>query len=404
MAQSLRLKRFTNVALLKRIDFGLLTQFFGSKPHFVAFLGEHGIACTHDADAFDFEALARLFMTPDASTPEDLLDALYFVDNLADPECSDRILEECARAKIDLGGTDLSPEDLALKAWLLAPNILQRIHAEQYRTRPEKFESYFANSPEVLEAPAAGVLAALEADLNEWFDFKKKGRGARVFPFPCDDAVWFLVRHGQRIKREGTVEADQKSGSVFYRPEMFDVLIYYPATGELAIHTETKGERRAYCRFFGKHLFGNIDFFRFENPLSKYTLAPLITSGRDALACSDVAGLEHIALVELHIERDSEQTDVEVRRADDVLLALSDQDRDLAEEAEVITLVKAKFHVGFAGGKERTVVIEPPRTASFDRQSDNAIIHDWLSRRGFIEVGNAVEADHAEPDAVLATN
>ena len=122
------------------------------------------------------------------------------------------------------------------------------------------------------------------------------------------------------------------------------------------------------------------------------------------MACSDVAGLEHIALVELHIERDSEQIDVEVRRADDVLLALSDQDRDLAEEAEVITLVKAKFHVGFAGGKERTVVIEPPRTASFDRQSDNAVIHDWLSRRGFIKVAKAEEAAHAEPDAVLATN
>lgn len=403
MAQNLRLKRFTNVALLKRFDFPLLLGLFESDPKFKTFLTDRGIAWTRDADAFDFEALARVLMSPGVDTPEELLDALYFVDNLADPECSDRILEECARAKIDLGGTDLSPEDLALKAWLAAPNILQRIHAEQYRTRPEKFESYFGNSAKALGTPSTKVLAALEADLNEWFDFKKKGRGARVFPFPSDDAVWFLVRHGQRIKREGTVEADQKSGSVFYRPEMFDVLIYYPATGELAIHAETKGERRAYCRFFGKHLFGDIDFFRFEDPLSKYTLSPLITSGRGALECSDVVGLEHIALVELHIERDSEQTDVEVRRADDVFRALEDQGRNLAEEAEVITLVKAKFRIEFAGGKERTVVIEPPKTASFDRESDNAIIHDWLSRRGFIEVGKAKEADDAQSDAVLAT-
>lgn len=402
MAQSFRLKRFTNVALLRRFDFLLLLEFFESDPRFKKFLMDRGITWTSDSGAFDFGAVAHVLMSPGADTPEELLDALYFVDNLATPESSDRIVEECARAGIDLGGVDYSPEDLALKAWLAAPHILQRIHAEQYRTRPEKFESYFANRPEALGTPAAGVLAALEDDLNEWFDFKKKGRGARVFPFLGDDAVWFLVRHGQRIRREGTVEADQKSGSIFYRPEMFDVLIYYPATGELAIHSQTKGERRAYCQLFGKHLFGDTRFFCFDNPLSKYTLAPLMSAGREALVCADVAGLEHITLVELHIQRDSDQKDVEIRRADDVFHALADQGRDLAEEDGAMTPVKAKFRIEFTGGKERAVVIEPPNTASFDRESDNAIIHDWLGRRGFIQMDNAQEADHAESDAVLA--
>jgi hypothetical protein len=400
MAQNFRLKRFTNVALLRRIDFQLLSQLFGTNSRYVAFLEGRGIACTHDADEFEFERLAAVLMTPDENTPEDLLDALYFIDQLATPECSERLLEELHQRDVDLSGAECSPEDLALRAWLVDPNILQRIHAEQYRTRPEKFESYFANRAAALQTPSAEVLTALEAELNEWFDFKKKGRGARVFPFPSGDAVWFLVRHGQRIKREGTVKADQKSGSVFYRPEKFDVLIYYPATGELAIHTETKSERRIYCRFLGRHLFGDRDFFRFESPLSKYTLAPLINSGRAALVCSDVAGLDHMDLVELHIERDSEQTDVEIRRADDVLRALEDQGRNLADEA--ITPVKAKLRVGFTGGKERTVVIEPPRTASFDHEADNAIIHEWLSRRGFIILDHPQEAIHAEPDAVLA--
>jgi hypothetical protein len=71
MGQSLRLKRFTNVALLKRIDFGLLTEFFGSRRQFVAFLCNHGITCTQDPNAFDFEALARLLMTPGVDTPEE---------------------------------------------------------------------------------------------------------------------------------------------------------------------------------------------------------------------------------------------------------------------------------------------------------------------------------------------
>jgi DNA invertase Pin-like site-specific DNA recombinase len=299
---------------------------------------------------FDYSQLARILMSPDAETPGELLDALYFVDNLSDPDCYDRILQECQEAGIDLGGNDLSPEDLAIRAWLADRNILERVHAEQYRARPQRFESFFAglaDRPD-LTYPTDTVLAALEGDLNEWFDFKQKGRGARVFVFARADGVWFLVRHGQRIKREGTVEADESSGSVFYRPEKFDVLIYYPDKGELAINTETKGERRAYCRYLGKHLFGDTEFFRFDDPISKYTLTPLITMGREALRCGDVQGLGLVLLQELHIAHNSDQDDIEVRKAsEDVFRALENQNRSLQNEEAAITLVKAKFRVTF---------------------------------------------------------
>jgi hypothetical protein len=387
MAQSFRLKRFTNVAILKRIDFPLLLEFFQSELAFREFLQRRGLTWTRDVNAFDFEELARILMSPSVDTPDELLDALYFVDNLADPDCYDRILEECRTAGIELGNADPSPEDLTLRVWLANRNILERIHAELYRVRPKKFESYFAAGTlrPVLGNPSATVLASVEADLNEWYEFKKKGRGARVFPFVREDAVWFLIRHGQRIAREGTVEADGESGRVFYRPERFDVAIYYPGTGEIAIHTETKGERRAFCRYFGKHFFGDIEFFRYENPIAKYTLQPLIDSGRDALVCDDVEGLEAIQLRELHIMHNSDQGDVEVRRAsEDVFRALENQRRNLQDEESSIQLVKAKFVVRFAGGKERTVTIGPPNGAAFDREADNALVHEWLEKRGFI--------------------
>jgi len=83
-------------------------------------------------------------------------------------------------------------------------------------------------------------------------------------------------------------------------------------SGELAIHTETKGEQKTYCRYFGKHFFDDIEFFLFENPVAKYTLQPLIDLGRDALACDDIEGIECIKLHELHIMHDSDQEDIEV--------------------------------------------------------------------------------------------
>lgn len=404
MAQSLRFKRFTNVALLKRFDYPLLREFLSSDPAFVAFLTERGITLTENASSFNFELLAQVLMSPGVDTPEHLLDALYFVDSMGVSEYSEQILGACQQIMVDFQGAEYSPEDLAMKAWLVAPNILQRIHAEQFRTNVEKFESYFANRTETLglQAPTPERLAALEEDLNQWFDFKKKGRGARVFPFSCGEAVWFLVRHGQRVKREGTVEANQASGSVYYRPEKFDVLVYYKNTGELAIHADTKGERRAYCQNFGKHLFGDVNYFRFDDPTSKYSLEPLIQMGNDALVCSDVPGLKTVALVELHMERNSDQSDLEIRRADDVLRSLGEQGRHLIQETGFLTLVRAKFHIQFAQGKMRTVALEPPNIASFDRESDNVLIQEWLSRRGFIINGVTQETVHVGSDAVLA--
>lgn len=372
MPVSFRLKRFTNVAILKRIDFPLLLEFLESDRKFRPFLEGRGMAWEREKSRFDYSELARILMSPDVGTPDELLDALYFVDNLSNPDCYDRILQECQEAGVDLGGKDLSPEDLAIRAWLADRNILERIHAEQYRAKPQRFESYFAGRSDRpdLAYPADTVLAALEADLNEWFHFKQKGRGAKVFVFPREDGVWFLVRHGQRIKREGTVEADDSPGSVFYRPEKFDVLIYYPCNGELAINTETKGERGAYCRRFGKHLFGHIKFFRFDDPISKYTLAPLIALGRDALACGDVQGLRQVLLLELHLAHNSDQDDIEVRKAsEDVFRALANQKRTLQNEEASIRLVKAKFHVIFADDKERI------RTDPFRRSEPS--IHAW---------------------------
>ena len=400
MAESLRLKRFTNVAILKRIDFALLVEFFESDDRFRAFLVQRGLIWTADTDAFDYSKLASILMSPGLDTPDDLLDALYFVDGMADPECYDRILEECQEKDIPVGETP-SPEDLVLRAWLADRNILERVHAEQHRVRPKKFESFFAGRGDLpdLTHPSDAVLSALEADLNEWYDFRKKGRGARVFPFVREDGVWFLVRHGQRMKREGVMEADGESGSRFYRPEKFDVLIYYPDKGELAIYTETKGELQAYCRYLGKHLFGDINFFRFEAPVAKYTLQPLIERGRGVLVCSDVEGIKSIRLYELHILHDSEQKDIEVRKADDAFRALEDSGRSLQTEDASIKLIKAKFEVTFDGDKERSVVIEPPNTASFDREADNAVIHEWLLLREFI---CTQETGHGELDGAVA--
>ncbi|NIA07159.1 MAG: hypothetical protein GWP14_05925 [Actinobacteria bacterium] len=407
MSQTYRLKRFTNVAILKQIHFPLLLEFFESDQRFRDFLVQRGLSLTADTEQFDYDELAKILMSPDVNTPDELLDALYFVDNLAEPDHYDRMLEECRARNIDLGPEDPSVEDLTLRLWLADPKILERIHAEQYRVRPKKFESYFTASenPPAFGQPSEATLSVLEGDLNRWFHTRKKGRGTRVFPFVKEDGVWFLIRHGQHIKRQGTMEQDGESGSVFFRPEKFDVLIYYPEKGELAIYANTKGERKTYCRYLGKHFFADSGFFCFDHPFPKYTLQTLIELGRKALICSDIEGIEQIRLYELHFSHNSDLRNWRMIRGDDVFAEMEANGPNLLDEDESIILLKAKFKVTFAGGKERTVVIEPPNIAAFDRESDNAIIHEWLDKRGFICIQDNQEPTHVEEaDAVLAVS
>jgi len=406
MSQSYRLKRFTNAPILRRIDFSLLVEFFESDDRFVQFLSQRGMRWTRERGTFDYDALASILMDPGVDAPDELLDALYFVDNLADDECYDSILRECSSAGIDLGTAELTPEELTLRVWLRDRNILERVHAEHRRVSPRKFESFYPTfgRPPEFRPPSAQALSVLEDDLNTWYAFKKKGRGARIFVFPREDGVWFLIRHGQRLKREGTMESDGAPGSVFYRPEKFDVAIYYPATGELAINTATKGEREAYCNHFGKHFFGNERFFRFVEPLAKYTLRPLIEQGLGALACSDVEGMRSVRLSELCIAHRGDQYDIEIRRASDVFAALARQGRAVEQTEDSRELLRAKFSIIFSDGAERKVVIEPPNIASFDRDADNAIVHEWLSRRGFICTQTRRDGSDARPDAVVAVH
>ncbi len=61
---------------------------------------------------------------------------------------------------------------------------------------------------------------------------------AALFMFPEADETWFLVRHGQPFRREGSI-VDGESESVFYRPEKFDVLVYSSAASELRINAGT---------------------------------------------------------------------------------------------------------------------------------------------------------------------
>ncbi len=392
-----RLRRFSCPEILKGVAPQRLIAFLEPQRRFFTSRG-FAMPPPGSTEELDFKGLIEIFMSPDVKTPKELIDALFFVDEMATTEGMDSLLAEATRQRLKLDpGTDHSPADVAVQVWLLDKDLLERKHAEQFLVKPRSFESYQTDRSPVppFKPPTAAQLRNLEQALDDWFEQKQRGRGARVFPYTRDDGVWFLVRHGEPFKREESLDGTEPS-SVCYRPSKYDVLVYLPAIGEVRINARSKGEKQLYCAQFGKHLFADENFFPGTN---KYTLDPLRESGEASLRCADVKGLEWIKLKEVHLYWGGPQSEVEIRKADDVFAALKGRNRSLPETAR---LIRAVFQVKFTDSKTpRSVTIRPSNIAQFTRDSDAEQVEEWLDKRGFI-ISKAVE-EHETARAAMAS-
>ena len=375
------LRRFAQPAVLKAIAPQSLHEFLG--PYRSYFEGRGlKLPPPSASNGLDHERLVGVLMSPDTGTPKGLVDALYFVNEMSTNESMDLLLEEAETNGISLDGKpDPTAADVAVQVFLQDRQLLERKHAEQFLTRPRSFE-YFQTETRPVPAfrrPSRETLATLERDLDDWFEKKKRGRGSRVFVYPKGDSIWFLVRHGDPFRREGSLDGARTS-SVFYRPEKHDVLVYEPAPGDLRMNACNKGEKEIYRREFGRHLFGDEDFFP---GTGKYTLEPLRTAGPASIVCTDIDGMDWVRLKEVQFLWGGAQREIEIRKANDIFAALEGRGRSLPAMTPIL---RASFHVKFTDAKNpRTVTIRPSNIAQYTRDSDADVVEDWLTRRGFIE-------------------
>lgn len=375
------LRRFSHPDALRAVSVQNLTRFL--YPH-ADYFSNRGFTIPPpetEADGFDYDALVAILMSPDENVPSNLVEVLHLVHEMSTPEAMDELLKEAQIEGIDIeDNPDPTPTDIAIQVFFQNPRFLESKHSEQLLTRARTFQYFQADGTENtdLTPPSEDVIRSLEHDLDNWFEEHKRGRGSRAFHYIREDGVWFLVRHGEPCKREGSIVAGE-SRCVYYRPGKHDVLIYQPATGEIGINAGTKGETNLYKRMFGLHLFGSEEFFPGDG---KYTLEPLRDSGVDSLVCSDVDGIEYIKLRELQFCWGGPHKEIEIRRADDIFAMLADKDRKIPSG---VPILKASFHIKFKDSKNpRTVSIRPSNIAQFQRDDDGEMVEAWLKKRGFI--------------------
>ena len=380
-----KLARFSNRDALDSIGKSELLEFL--EPH-RAYLEGRDVMLPKGPDAaVNLDKLSSVLMDPNEQTPQELSDALYYVTEMASAGTMDTLLDLAKAEQLELRlGPDPAPVDVAVRLWLKKPDELKDIHNASYLERVKSFISFAADVDPIPAAtmPDAFGLAAMQEDLDAWFIEHKRGNRSKIFPYSRDDGHWFLIRHGETMKREGTYNGGTE-GNTFYRPMKHDVVIYDPDAGQLRIHCGTLKERELYRDVFGLHLFGKKDFFQGDN---LYTLQPILDLGKDCLTCSKPAGVDKINLTAVELSWPGEEWHRATYRASDIFGLF---ERKHLGWPNIDRIASATFSVLFTGQKKaRTVTIQPSNKIKFQRIDDSPVLKTWMDQ--FIDK-NAEEED-----------
>lgn len=392
------LNKFAQPDILKKVKDEHLLQFLSP---YSSYLEERGFKPKVNGSAqIDYDLLCRILMQPTEGIPPDMVDALFFVHEVADDEMYDELLEMAKTGNVTVPA-DASPADLAVMLWLKDPELIKKPHAEALMMKPKRFLS-FQSSKGKGKKPniSSGNISKLEGLMDVWFEQHKRGKGCKVLPFDMEDKegkLYFLVRHGMPFKREGKIE-DGETGSVFYRPEFHDVVVYDIEANELQVFNKSDGkkERAMYLSAFGQVFFNDAEYFPGDD---KYTLQPLLDDGVNSLACVDIDGLAEVRLTGVQLLFRGTFSDRTIFRSKDIFKSLESRKRDFPDYGN---LVEASFQVKFdSSSKPRTVTIKTPNIAKFDRKEDAHVIETWMKARGFIKPQEMATDEDEDSDAAV---
>jgi len=378
---SFRVGRFSRPEALASIRPELLRQFLS--PYESYFRGRSfDLDLLQDgADAETLVSLSTILLNPSTNIPHDLVDALFCIHEVATEKNAD-LLEMTAGSEGVTLAADSSLVEVALGIWMTNPEALKRIHQRQFSAKVRSFE-YFSGEDGVSAELMLNdeKLRQMERSLATYFEKKSRGFGCRIHYYPQDHEHWFLVSHGERFRRQSTWE-EGKPGTIAFRPEKYDLVVYHSLTEDLRINAASESLREHYRKQFGFYLFGRENHFPGK---SKYTLEPLLRDRDAALLTDDIGGIEWAKLSELGYAIEDAAQEIRTHRAPDVFEALKQHEFELPGN---VRLLRASFKIKFADQSvPRSLTIKPSNVALYTRDGDGQLVEEWLVRRGFIKQG-----------------
>ena len=371
------LKRFSKPEFLRQINPKRLLAFLRKFPQ--------GNAAVNGQE-IDYNYLSEILASPEPGADTGIFDALAMIDAVSNDGNFD-LLRRLIENKSYAGklGDDVTAADLALTIWLHEPELLENVLNRHDRSYPRSF-IYFRGllvPRRYFVPPKPSLLQRLTRSLNKVFQRKKRGRNIKVTVLDESEEYQFMIRKGEPYSRDSAITENGTSGSIYYRPERFDLVVLRPRIAELrlAIHRKAPWLIEAYRTLFGYVFYGEQEYFSSEEI---FDLQPLLTEGAEVLVCSDVPGLKEVSLEQIKIR--VRQDEVYALHGPQAISMLHDLKPEVLALGKVIS---AKFKVRFSDSStERIVAIKNKNTAEFKYDADGAIIELWLTKRKIRTIGD----------------
>lgn len=357
------------------------------KPH-VEFLDRHGIDAGAHPSQRDLTRLSEILLDPGHDVPDSLIDALLHIDEMADEDGMQKLMEAVEARGIDLALPPLpTPADVATRVWLRCRDVIERAHVEHRVLRTQSFGIYLRGpgkgGPGIADIDSR--VASLEEALRAHHAKRHRGAACRLFHFMNGDVLTIAIRRGGTLRREGCIENDEPS-TVQYQPIRFECIVLDLADWELRMTRGSKRDTAAYREAVGAHLAGDPAFF--EPYLPKFNLDPIMHDGRGCLICNDIVGISRVQLVEVEIDHDDGIGSRDIKRSDDLFRAFETQAFRLPPGAR-ITRARFAFTFDDSPRKPRTAEVSVWNRLRCSRSCDAAVVNEFLRKRGFF-----AEADH----------
>ena len=366
------LKRFSKPEFLRQINPKRLLAFLRKFPQ--------GEAAVNDRE-IDYDFLSEILASPEPGADTSIFDALAMIDAISNDGNFD-LLRRLIENKSYAGklGDDVTAADLALTIWLYEPELLENVLNWHDRCYPRSF-IYFRGllvPRRYFVPPKPSLLRRLTRSLNKVFQRKKRGRNIKVTVLDESEEYQFMIRKGEPYSRDSAIKENGSSGSIYYRPERFDLVVLRPKIAELrlAIHRKAPWLIEAYRTLFGYVFYGEKEYFSREDV---FTLNPLLSEGADTLVCRDVPGIDEVTIVQLKFR--TQHGEIYAFHGPGGLGMLKNLKNDVLTNGEIVS---AKFKVRLASSTaDRMVTVKDGNMAEFKYDADGEIIEKWLIKRKF---------------------
>ncbi|TWT74807.1 hypothetical protein [Allorhodopirellula solitaria] len=392
-------KHFTDADVLRTIHPEHLCKLI--EPH-ATYFGDRGLSLpsARQAATLDVDRLAHLLESPDDAIPQELLNAIGYIDEMATERGMDSLLPKAIEAKMPLDpNKDHSPADIAVQVWLFDPMIVEREHIWFTWKPPRRMDCFRVGEKKhgkLLEITHERCQQAAE-DIGSWLSENNRTPFCNLAYRETDDGFEFSIQRGDPFTRKSTIERNS-IGNVHFRPAGKDKVIFKLEDVMVMINTPIRRAIAVYQRVFGNLLYGDPEFFTDSNIISTRALEEL---GEGALSCRDVDGIDEVLFVEYLVDLGGDQDATVTYKANDIITDMKQRNRKLDFEGR---LISATFRIRYRGSRYwRTLKLYDGNATCYTRDANARHAEQWMRLRNFIQVTNAnAESDVEVNDETLA--